>query len=138
MSVQNDLKTSKSDLQTVATLTSAAISQCAKLFQNEMDLAKAEVGEKFSKIGGAITFIGAAAILVIPALVMALFALAATMIKVGWSEPISYFVAAVVAAAIAGILFIVGLKRLDTSNLAPHETVRQLEKDKDTLKGMVR
>jgi Putative Actinobacterial Holin-X, holin superfamily III len=137
MSVQKDLKTSKSDLDTVATLTSAAISQCAKLFQNEMDLAKAEVGEKFSKIGGAIRFIGAAAILVIPALVMALFALAAAMINGGWSEPISYFVAAVVAAAIAGILFIVGLKRLDTSNLAPHETVRQLEKDKDTLKGMV-
>ena len=138
MSVQNDLKTSKSDLQTVAALTSAAISQCAKLFQNEVDLAKAEVGEKFSRIGGAIACIGAGAILVIPALVMALFALAAAMITGGWSEPISYFIAAVVAAAIAGILFIVGLKRLDTSNLAPRETVRQLEKDKDTLKGMIR
>ena len=138
MSVQNDLKTSKSDLQTVATLTSAAISQFAKLFQNEMDLAKAEVGEKFSKIGGAIAYIGAGAILVIPALVMALFALAAAMIAGGWSEPVSYLIAAVVAAAIAGILFIVGLKRLDTSNLAPRETVRQLEKDKDTVKGMVR
>jgi Putative Actinobacterial Holin-X, holin superfamily III len=138
MSFQKDLKTSKSDLQTVATLTSAAISQCAKLFQNEVDLAKAEVGEKFSKIGGAITFIGVGAILVIPALVMALFALAAAMIKGGWSEPISYFVAAVVPTAIAGILFMVGLKRLDTSNIAPRETLRQLEKDKDTFKGMVR
>ena len=87
MNVQNDLTTSKNELQTVATLTSAALSQFAKLFQNEVDLAKAEVGEKFSKIGGAITFIGAGAILVIPALVMALFALAAAMIAGGWSDP---------------------------------------------------
>jgi len=138
MSVQNDLTTSKNELQTIATLTSAALSQFAKLFQNEVDLAKAEVGEKFSKIGGAIAYIGAGAILLIPALVMALFALAAAMIAGGWSEPVSYLIAAVVAAALAGILFIVGLKRLDARNLAPRETVRQLEKDKDTLKGMVR
>ena len=138
MSVQNDLTTSKNELQTIATLTSAALSQFAKLFQNEVDLAKAEVGEKFSKIGGAIAYIGAGAILVIPALVMALFALAAAMIAGGWSEPVSYLIAAVVAAALAGTLFIVGLKRLDARNLAPRETVGQLEKDKDTLKGMVR
>jgi hypothetical protein len=136
MSVRNDLTTSKNELQTVATLTSAALAQFAKLFQNEVDLAKAEVGEKVSKIGGAIGYMGAGAIFVIPALVMALFALAAAMIAGGWSEAVSYLIAAVVAAALAGISFIVGLKRLDARNLMPRETVRQLEKDKDTLKGM--
>ena len=138
MSVQNDLKTSKGELRTVATLTSAALSQFAKLFQNEVDLAKAEVSEKFSKIGNAMAYIGAGAILVIPALVMALFALAAAMIAGGWSESMSYLIAAVIAAAIAGILCLVGFKRLDARNLMPRETVRQLEKDKDTVKGMVR
>jgi hypothetical protein len=138
MSVQNDLKTSKEELQTVAALTSAALSQFAKLFQNEVDLAKAELGEKFSKIGGATVYIGAGAVFVIPALVMALFALAAAMIAGGWSQPISYLMAAVIAAAIAGILCLVGFKRLEAGNLVPRETVRQLEKDKDTVKGMVR
>ena len=138
MSVQNDLKTSKGELRTVATLTSAALSQCAKLFQNEVDLAKTEFAEKFSKIGNAMAYIGAGAILVIPALVMALFALAAALIAGGWSEPISYLIAAVIAAAIAGILCLVGIKRLDAGNLVPRETVRQLEKDKDTVKGLVR
>jgi Putative Actinobacterial Holin-X, holin superfamily III len=51
--------------------------QFAKLVQNEVDLAKAEFGEKVSKIRGAIAFIGAAAIFLIPTLVMALFALSA-------------------------------------------------------------
>ena len=82
--------------------------------------------------------VGAGAISVIPALVMALFALAAAMITGGWSESMSYLIAAVIAAAIAGILCLVGFKRLDARNLMPRETVRQLEKDKDTVKGMVR
>jgi hypothetical protein len=45
---------------------------------------------------------------------------------------------AIVAAVIAGVLFAIGINRLDARNLAPHETMRQLEKDKDTVKGMVR
>ena len=39
---------------------------------------------------------------------------------------------------IAGVLFAIGINRLDARNLAPHETMRQLEKDKDAAKGMVR
>ena len=45
---------------------------------------------------------------------------------------------AIVAAVIAGVLFAIGINRLDARNLTPHETIRQLEKDKDTVKGMVR
>jgi membrane protein implicated in regulation of membrane protease activity len=103
-----------------------------------VDLAKAEFGEKVSKIRGAIAFIGAAAIFLIPTLVMALFALSAALISAGWSQSTSYLTAAIVAAAIAGVMFMIGVNRLNARNLAPRETIRQLEKDKDTLKGMAR
>ena len=138
MSIQNDLKTSKDDLRTISTLLGDALSQFAKLFQNEVDLAKAEFGEKALKVGGAVGFIAGGAVLVIPALVMALFALSAALIAAGWSQPVSYLVSAIVAAVVAGALFAIGINRLDTRNLAPRETIRQLEKDKDTVKGMVR
>jgi len=128
----------QSDLRAISTLLGDALSQFAKLFQNEVDLAKAEVGEKVQQVGGAVGFFAAGAILVIPAIVMALFALAAALIAAGWSQPISYLVSATVAAAIAGVLFAVGMNRLDARNLAPRETIRQLEKDKDTVKEMVR
>lgn len=78
------------------------------------------------------------AVLVIPTLVMVLFALSAALIAAGWSQPISYLTSAIVAAVIAGVLFAIGINRLDARNLALHETLRQLEKDKDTVKGMVR
>lgn len=128
----------QSDLGKISTLLGDALSQFAKLFQNEVDLAKAELGEKVQQVGGAVGFLAAATILVIPALVMALFALSAALMESGWSQPISYLVSAVVAAAVAGALFAVGMKRLDARNLAPRETMRQLEKDKVTVKDMVR
>ena len=138
MSVQNDIRASKDDLRTISTLLGDALSQFAKLFQNEVELAKAEFGEKVEKVGGALGFIAGGAVLVIPAVVMALFALSAALIAAGWSQPVSYLVSAFLAAVIAGALFAIGVNRLDTRNLAPHGTMRQLEKDKDTVKGMVR
>jgi hypothetical protein len=138
MSIQDDIKTSQNDLRALSTLFGDALSQFAKLFQNEVDLAKAELGEKVQKVGGALVFVAGGAVLVIPALVMALFALSAALITAGWSQPVAYLTSAIVAAVIAGVLFAIGLNRLDARNLAPHETIRQLEKDKDTVKGMVR
>jgi Putative Actinobacterial Holin-X, holin superfamily III len=126
------------DFRKISHLAGDALSQFAKLFQNEVDLAKAELGEKVQKIGGAVGFIAAGAILVIPAVVMALFAFSAALIASGWSQPVSYLMSAVVAAVLAAVLFAVGMNRLDARNLAPRETLRQLEKDKDTVKGMVR
>jgi chromate transport protein ChrA len=90
------------------------------------------------QVGGAMGFIAAGAILVMPALVMALFALSAALIKAGWSQPISYLASAVIAAVLAGVLFAVGINRLGARHLAPRETMRQLEKDKDAVKEMVR
>jgi hypothetical protein len=40
----------QSDLRTISTLLGDALSQFAKLFQNEVDLAKAELGEKVQQV----------------------------------------------------------------------------------------
>jgi len=138
MSIDNDIRTTKSDLRTISTLVGDALSQFAKLFQNEVDLAKAELGEKVQKVGGALGFIGAGAVLVIPGLVMALFALSAALIAAGWSQPVSYLLSAILAFVLAGILFAIGINRLNARNLAPRETMKQFEKDKNTVKEMVR
>jgi uncharacterized membrane protein YqjE len=138
MSFQNDIQTGKDDLRAISKLFGDALSQFAKLFQNEVELAKAELGEKVQQLGLALGFIAAAAVLIIPALVMALFALSAAMIAAGWSQPVSYLVSAILALVVAGVLFGIGVSRLSARGLAPHETMRQLEKDKNTVKGMVR
>ncbi|EAQ35282.1 hypothetical protein NB311A_13236 [Nitrobacter sp. Nb-311A] len=128
----------RSDFGTISTLLSDALSQFAKLFQNEVDLAKAELAEKVQRVGWAVGFLAAGAVLIIPALVMALFALSAALMAAGWSPPLSYLVCAVGTAVVAGALFAVGMNRLDARNLAPRETISQLEKDKAAVKDMVR
>jgi uncharacterized membrane protein YgcG len=130
--------TAPSDLRAISALLGDALSQFAKLFQNEVDLAKAELGENVQHLGTAAAFIGAGAVLVIPAIVMVLFALSAALIAAGWSQPVSYLVSALVSAVIAGIFVAIGINRLDTRLLAPRETMRQLEKDKDVVREMVR
>ncbi|WIW44871.1 phage holin family protein [Bradyrhizobium sp. 62B] len=138
MSIEHDIETGKNDLHNVSALVGDAMAQVAKLVQNEVDLAKAELGEKAQKLGGALGLLAGGAVLVIPAIVMALFALSSALISAGWSPTLAYLVSAIVGAAISGALIAVGINRLDMSNLAPKETIRQLGKDKDTVKGMVR
>ncbi len=139
MSIRHDIETSQGDVRAISSLLGDALSQFSKLFQNEVDLAKAEVGEKIQKVGGALSFIAGGAVLVIPSLVMALFALSSALISAGWSQPISYLASAIIAAVLAGVLFAIGIHRLDARNLAPRETMSQLEKDKDAVKkGLVR
>ena len=138
MSFQNDIQTSKHDLRAISKLFGDALSQFAKLFQNEVELAKAELGENVQQVGRALGFIAAGAVLVIPALVMALFALSAAMIAAGWSQPVSYLLSAILALVVSCVMFGIGVNRLSARGLAPHETMRQLEKDKNTVKGMVR
>jgi hypothetical protein len=138
MSISNDIQNSKNDLRAISALAGDALSQFFKLFQNEVDLAKAELGEKVQKAGSGLGLIAGAAVLVIPGLVMGLFALSAALITAGWSQPVSYLLSAILAFVIAGVLFAIGISRLNARNLAPRETMRQLEKDKDTVKGMVR
>jgi hypothetical protein len=138
MSIRHDIETSQDNVRAISSLLGNALSQFSKLLQNEMDLAKAEFGDKVQKVGGALGFIAGGAVLVIPALVMALFAISSALISAGWSQPLSYLASAIIAAVLAGVLFAIGINRLDARNLAPRETMSQLEKDKDALKGAVR
>lgn len=128
----------KIDYRSISALLGDALSQFSKLFQSELDLAKAELGEKAQQIGMAVAMFAAGAVLIIPALVLALLALSAALIKGGWSDPVAYLISAIVAAVIAAILFAVGMSKLDAKNLKPAETINQIEKDKEAVKGFVR
>jgi predicted transporter len=138
MSIQNDIKDSQKDLQTISALLGDAMSQFAKLFQNEVDLAKAELGEKVQTLGRGMALVAGGILFVMPAIIMALFALSAALTGAGLSEPVSYLISAIAAALIAGVLLSIGIKRLDARDLTPEVTIQQIKKDKDAAKGMIR
>ncbi|MEA2863426.1 MAG: hypothetical protein QOC84_1382, partial [Bradyrhizobium sp.] len=82
--------------------------------------------------------IGAGAVIMIPALVLLLFAFATALIRAGVSDPVAYLLTGVGAALVSAILIWVGLNRLSGDALKPSVTLEQVNRDKLAAKEMVR
>jgi hypothetical protein len=124
--------------RSIPDLVSDAFAQLAKLVGNEFDLARAELSDKASQVGRAAAIIGAGAIILIPAMVLLLFAVAAALIRSGFSDPAAYLMTGAGAALVSGALIATGLNRLSGDALKPSVTLDQVQRDKVAVKEMVR
>jgi len=124
--------------RSIPDLVSDAFGQLAKLVGNEFDLARAELSDKASQVGRAAAIIGAGAIILIPALVLLLLAVAAALMRAGLSDPVAYLITGVGAAVVSGGLIAMGLSRLSGDTLKPTVTLEQVQRDKVAVKEMVR
>jgi hypothetical protein len=124
--------------RSIPDLVSDAFAQLAKLVGNEFDLARAELSDKAAQVGRAAALIGAGAIILIPALVLLLLAVAAVLTHGGLSQPVSYLITAVGAALVSAALIMIGLNRLSGDALKPSVTLDQVQRDKVAVKEMVR
>jgi len=124
--------------RSIPDLLSDAVGQLAKLVGNEFALARAEVSEKAEQVGRAAAMIGAGAVIMIPALVLALLGVAAALRSAGFSDVMSYFVTGGGSILVSAILIWVGLNRLSGDALKPAVTLDQIERDKSAAKEMVR
>jgi hypothetical protein len=129
---------SSQNSRSIPELFSDAVGQLAKLVGNEFELARAELSDKASQVGRAAAMIGAGAIILIPALVLLLFAISTTLIRGGFSEPIAYLLTGVGAALVSTALIGIGLSRLSGDALKPSVTLDQVQRDKVVAKEMVR
>jgi hypothetical protein len=124
--------------RSIPELLSDAVGQLAKLVGNEFELARAEISDKASQAGRAAAMIGAGTVIMIPALVLLLFAIAAALIRAGLSEPVAYLLTGIGAAVISAALIGIGLNRLSGDALKPSVTLDQVQRDKVAAKEMVR
>jgi hypothetical protein len=124
--------------RSIPDLVSDAFGQLAKLVGNEFDLARAELADKAAQVGRAAALIGAGAIILMPALVLLLFAVAAALIQSGFSQPVAYLITGVGAALVSAALIATGLNRLSGDALTPSVTLDQVQRDKVAVKEMVR
>jgi hypothetical protein len=81
--------------------------------------------------------IGAGAVILIPALVLLLFALSAALIRSGLSDPVAYLIVGLGAAVLSAALIAVGMSRLSGDALTPTVTLDQVQRDKVAAKEMV-
>ena len=124
--------------RSIPELFSDAVGQLAKLVGNEFELARAELSEKASQVGRSAAMIGAGAIVLMPALVLLLFAVSAALIRGGFSEPVAYLLTGGGAALVSIALIATGLSRLSGDALKPSVTLDQVQRDKIAAKEMVR
>jgi uncharacterized membrane protein len=126
------------DHRSVSELLADAFAQLARLFRNEVDLARVELSQKASQAAGAAKFIAAGAVILIPAIVLILFAIGAELIELGLSAPLAYLIAGVGGAIVSGALIWLGLRRLSGDALKPSVTIDEIRRDATAAREMVR
>ena len=118
-------------------LFSDAVGQLGKLIGNEFDLARAELSEKAGVAARASAMIGTGVVILIPALVLLLFAVSAALVRSGLSEPVAYLLTGAGAAMISGALISLGISRLSGDALKPSITLDQVQRDKVAAREIV-
>ena len=116
--------------RSISQLVGDLLAELAKLVQNEIDLARAELSAKVTATSDAAKLIAAGAVLLIPGVVLILFALASELIQLGLSAPLAYLCCGAGAVIIAGALAWAGMSRLSASALKPSATLDEIRRDK--------
>ena len=117
------------DPRSLGRLLSDAVTQFSRLVGSELRVAKAEASEKATQAATAVGLLVGAGILLIPAFILALMALAAWLVELGLRTSLAHLIAAAVGLAISGILGFVGKSRLSLESLTPHHIAREVERD---------
>jgi apolipoprotein N-acyltransferase len=115
------------------------VDQTSTLVRKEVQLARAEIGEKVSVVGAASASLAIGGVLLLGALIILLQAAVAFLVEfVHLSATVSALIVAVVVAVIGYLVLRGGLNRLKASNLTPDRTVTQLSRDAEVAKEQVR
>lgn len=108
------------------------------LFRKEIELAKAEMSEKASEVGAGAAKAAIGGVLMIPAIVMLLWAVVAWLetidIPIRWGT----LIVGVIVALIGFMLLKSGMNAASTANLKPRRTANQLQRDAAVVKEQVR
>lgn len=131
----SDLQT---DARSISRLLGDAFEQLSQLVQTELRLARAELADKAARAGMGVGLLFGGLLLIVPAIVLFLLALALYFAQQGMSPVAAHVLAGVVGAVLGGVLIIAGLARLKPSSLTPETTIRQIQKDVAAAKDMAR
>jgi uncharacterized membrane protein YqjE len=117
------------DSRPISELFVDALSQFSNLIRNELQLARVEISIKVGQTMTATALLAAAAIFLIPTLVLLLMSLAAWLVENGMRPSVSYLTAGGAGLLLVAILGGFGMNRLKTTSLIPNRTLDQLQKD---------
>jgi hypothetical protein len=116
--------------RSLSSLLGDGVEQLGELFQNEIQLAQAELSEKVADAGRGVIYLAATAVFLVPVITLLLTAFALWLKESsGISFALSFLIAALLGAVIGVICALVGLKYLRPQNLKPAVTLEQIRRD---------
>jgi len=123
--------------RSITTLLSDLASETILLIRQELALLKAELHEKFSRVGQGATALGAGALIAFSGWLVLLAAavLGLATVLPGW---LAALIVALVVLAIAGALLFIGKSRFDADSLMPQRSLRSLREDEQWLRERLR
>ena len=123
--------------RSITTLLSDLASETILLIRQELALLKAELHEKFSRVGQGATALGAGALIAYSGW---LVLLAAAVLGLATVVPawLAALIVALVALAIGGALVFIGKSRFDADSLMPQRSLRSLREDEQWLRERLR
>src|SRR5690242_2193897 len=124
------------DMRSIARLFGDALETLSKLIQTEVQLAKAEVTQKAAKAGVGIGVLFGAMLLLVPALVLFLIAIAIWLEQLGLSPVVAHLLSGCLALVGSAILAMVGMSRLKPEALKPEVTISEVRRDVAAAKEM--
>jgi uncharacterized membrane protein YqjE len=109
------------------------------LFRSEIELLKLELKESFAKLGGGAALLAGALFLALIGLAFLFVTLTLGLVALGVPAWLSSLIVTVVLFVNAGILAMMGKKKLEAVSFVPSESIEQIRGDIDSLKaGMAR
>jgi len=126
------------DARSISRLLGDAFEQLSHLVQTEIRLARAELADKAASVGIGIGLLFGGLLLIVPAFVLFLIALALFLAQEGMSPVGAHLLSGLVGALLGGVLIAIGLQRLKPSSLTPDTTIRQVQKDIAAAREMSR
>ena len=123
--------------RSITTLLSDLASETILLIRQELALLKAELHEKFSRVGQGATALGVGALIAYSGWLVLLAAavLGLATVLPAW---LAALIVALVALAIGGALVYIGKSRFDADSLMPQRTLRSLREDEQWLRERLR
>jgi hypothetical protein len=123
--------------RSISALLSDLASESILLVRQELALFKAEVHEKFSRVGQGATALGAGALIAFSGWLVLLSAavLALALVLPAWAAAL---IVGAVVLLLGAVLLLVGKSRIDSQSLLPDRTLRTLREDEAWLRERLR
>ena len=121
--------------RTLGTIIKELTADFSTLFRSEVALLKLEVKDTVGKLGGGIGMFAGAVFLGLFGLAFLFVTIVLGLVALGVPAWVSTLIVTIVLFVVAGVLAVMGKKKFAAVQFVPTESVKQIQKDIETIKA---